>query len=118
MYVPIKTRVTGAKYLCSFVDQATRHLTVACFSKKSEAKTARNLYRKFWIQKYFPRGVQTINTDGGGEFFFADDGSPLHTTTAPETPSHNPFAERTNGTVFDHVHTILEESGLSHQHWE
>lgn len=41
---PVKTSVTVAKYLCSFVDQATRHLTVAWFSQKSEAETSHNLH--------------------------------------------------------------------------
>ena len=70
------------------------------------------------LRRQFPKGVQRVHTDGGGEFCFADDGSPLHTITAPDTPQHNPFSERANRTIFDPVRVLLEESGLSAKYWE
>lgn len=41
-----------------------------------------------------------------------------HSTTTPDTPHHNPFAERVNRTFLEPVRTMLEQSGLSGRYWE
>jgi len=115
---PLPSGTYGSKYLCTFIDQATRHMTIATFRNKSDAAQATKMYVKSEIAKHFPRGVQRFHTDGGGEFEFADLESFEHTITTPSTPQHNPFAERANRTIFDPVRTLLEESGLSRKYWE
>lgn len=115
---PLPTSTTGANYLCTFVDQATRHISVATFAKKSDAENANILYEKSSTASYFPFGIQTLHSDGGGEYAYADDGDHQHTSTTANTPQHNPFAERANRTIFDPVRTLLEESGLSKKYWD
>lgn len=116
---PLPNGISGAKYLCTFVDQATRHITIATFASKSDTKEAHQKYKtSSLVRKYFPNGVERLHTDGGREYKFADKVDVEHTSTAKSTPQHNPFAERANRTIFDPVRTVLEEACLSAKYWE
>lgn len=68
------------------------------------------------MKKHFDHGVQRLHSDGGGEY----DGAQIseHSTTTPDAPQHNPFAERVNQTFLDPVRAMLEQSGLSAKYWE
>jgi len=116
---PLPASHDGHKYLCSFVDQSSRYIMIATFCAKSDAENAFEMYKASTVVKCFPKGIQRLHTDGGGEFVFADNQNSMeHTSTTTNTPQHNPFAERVNRTIFDPVRTLLEESGLSKKYWD
>ncbi len=117
---PLPKSHTGSKYMITFTDQATRYINVVCTSAKSDTSDAYEAYKHCDTAKHFPSGVQRLHTDGGGEYVAIDmeESHTEHTSTAPYTPEHNPFAERANRTIFDPVRTMLEEAGLSARYWD
>lgn len=68
------------------------------------------------VKKYFPKGVERLHSDGGGEYSKVEVSE--HSETTPDTPQHNPFSERFNRTIMDPVRTLLEQAGLSGKYWE
>eukprot|EP00171_Calliarthron_tuberculosum_P011063 IDg11063t1 len=114
---PLPLSTMQSRYLCTFIDQATRHMMVVGLHRKSNAATAFEMYWCGGIVKDYPKGVQRLHSDGSGEFEFAADGVE-HTWTTRDTPQHNPFAERASRTIFDPVRTLQEEAGLSAKYWE
>lgn len=70
-----------------------------------------NSYRNIMnIQKYYPRRVLNLHSDGCSKYFRID--LVRQSATTSDTSQHNPFAERINRTIIDHVRASLEESGL------
>ena len=105
------------KYFVTFMDQHTRFVHVMGLEAKSEVAESFELYKKCgFVKKYFPRGVQRLHSDGGGEYLKVN--VPESSMTTPATPQHNPFAERVNLTLMDPVRVMLEQSGLSSKYWE
>ena len=114
---PIPKSLDGRQYFITFVDQHTRFTHVMGLTAKCEAQEAFDFYQEApLVNKHFPKGVERIHADGGGEYasFKAKEMS----TTCPDTPQHNPFAERVNRSFLDPVRVLLEESGLSAKYWE
>ena len=57
----------GAKYACTSVDQYTRFAHVTGLRQKIDAIEATDSYKlSAQVQKYFPKGVERLHTDGGG----------------------------------------------------
>ena len=54
---PLPPSLSGSRYLCTFVDQATRHITIATFPRKSDVETALAKYKASKIVQYFPKGI-------------------------------------------------------------
>lgn len=109
--------VQGARYMCNFIDQFSRYIMMTGIRRKSDTKAAFNEYSKCHISKWFRKGIVQLHTDGGGEYAPIDVKNLLHTTTTPETPQHNAFAERLNRTILDPARTILVESGVPQRYW-
>ena len=108
---------SGLRYFVSFMDHYTRFIHVATLRRKSEVEYAFEKYKKEpFVLKHFPRGVQRLHSDGGGEYENVEVSEPSN--TAPYTPQHNPFAERINRTLLDPVRILLEQSGLSAHYWD
>lgn len=68
------------------------------------------------VQKYYKNGVEHLHSDGGDEY--KNVLVNYYSETTPDTPQHNPFAERTNRTLIEPVRTAVEESGLDAKYWE
>ena len=109
--------VEGARYMCNFVDQYSRYTLITGIRRKSDTKEAFEEYCKSSVAKWFKKGTFELHTDGGGEYQSVTMDNIIHITSTPETPQHNPFAERINRTILDPVRTILEESGVPHKYW-
>lgn len=114
---PLPKSHDGRRYFITFVDQFTRYSHVMGLTAKNEAVEAVKLYKETThVKRYFKRGITQLHSDGGGEYFNAD--IEEKTQTTPDTPQHNPFAERLNRTYMDPVRTLLEQAGLSAKYWE
>lgn len=68
------------------------------------------------VQKYFKNRVESLNTNGGGEYVNVYVN--LHTQTAADTPQHNLPPYRINLTLVELVWVMPEESGLRVKYWE
>ena len=114
---PLPMSMDGALYACTFMDQYSRFTHAAGLRSKSDAVEATESYKVLeHVKKYFPKGVERLHTDGGGEYENADVNE--HSETTPHTPQHNPFAERFNRTFLEPIRTMLEQTGLSGKYWE
>lgn len=114
---PFPVSMDGAQYSCTFLDQYSRFTHVVGIQKKSDAVEASEDYKELsHVKKYFPKGVERIHSDGGGEYKNVDVNE--HSETTPHTPQHNPFSERYNRTFADPIRSLLEQSGLSSKYWE
>lgn len=114
---PLPKSLDGRKYFVTFMDQNTRFTHVMGLTAKSEVEEAYELYsRTPIVEKYFKQGIERLHSDGGGEYQpMSNENSTL---TTPDTPQHNPFAERVNRTFMEPVRVILEQAGLSAKYWE
>ena len=114
---PIHKSIHGRTYFITFVDQHTRYTHVMGLTAKSEASEAFDMYQQsFHVKKYYPKGIERLHSDGGGEY--ANTSANDASNTTPETPQHNPFAERINRTYLDPIRTLLEQAVLSAKYWE
>ena len=114
---PLPVTDDGMRYTVTFQDQFSRLTHVTGLPEKHKAAEAFELYKEDrLVRKYFPKGVERLHTDGGGEYerVSAVDAS----KTAPNTPQHNPFSERINRTLLDPIRVLLEQSGLSAKYWQ
>ena len=108
---------SGLKYFITFLDRYSRLMCVAAVKHKSDAEDAVEEYkRNSYVLKHFPKGVQRIHSDGGGEYFNINLSDP--TTTTPYTPQHNPFEERIRLTILDPIRVVLEQVRLSAHYWD
>lgn len=99
--------LTEAKYFVAFVEQFFRYSHVACmFSKKNVLRSFKLFKSLPDIEKIFGNGVLQLHTDGKSEYLSID--CIFESTTSPDTPQHNHFAERINHTILDLVGTVLE----------
>lgn len=108
--------IHGNRYFCTFVDQYSRFTHVATIKEKGDASNVSKYKKLAQVEKYFKNGIKRLHTDGGGEYKLVD--VYLHTETTPDTPQHNPFAERINRTLVETVRVMLEQAGLSAKYWE
>lgn len=114
---PFPLSLDGAKHACTFMDQFSRFTHSTGLAAKSDALEATEVYKQVsHVQKFFPKGVERLHTDDGGEYKNVD--FMKHSETTPHTPQHNPFSEHFNRTFFDPIRTMLEQAGLSGKYWE
>lgn len=113
----LRTSINGAKYLVTLIDQYSRYTQVAGLKAKSDTPEAFNFYKQApVVQKYFPRGVLTLHSDGRGEYEKCD--IPEASTTTADTPQHNPFSECISRTYKEPMRAIAEQAGLCASYWE
>ena len=114
---PIPKSHHGLKYLITFMDQFSRFTHAVGTENKSDASDVYRAYNEAsFVKKYFPNGFMRVHSDGGGEYKKVE--SQDSTETTPETPEHNPFAERLNRTILEPIRVVLEEAGLSRKYWD
>ena len=64
---PGVTSINGAKYMCTFLDQYSRFVTIATIQQKSQTNQAYEEFKSSYVSKWFKVGVTKTHTDGGGE---------------------------------------------------
>ena len=106
---PLPTPSTGgARYILTFIDDATRYVVVYFLKQKSETHAKFMAYKTFH-EKQTGKSLKILRSDGGGEYvnsdmktFFEKHGI-RHETTTPDTPEQNGVAERYNRTLLESV---------------
>lgn len=114
---PLPVAIDGSRYIVTFQDQFSRITHAMGISEKAGTTDAFERYKvDKLVQIFFKHGVTRLHSDGGGEYETVSvaDAS----TTTPDTPQHNPFAERVNRTILDPIRVLLEQSGLSGRYWQ
>lgn len=66
---PLPTSTNGCKYFCTFTDQFSRFSHVAGIRKKSDVAELYEEYKALsHVKKFFPRRIERLHSDGGGEY--------------------------------------------------
>ena len=117
---PVLRTFSGFRYIVSFIDEYSRHVSVSLMKKKSEV-----CYHFRCFQRVFERrhghSIKAIHSDNGGEYDpvekYASSKGIQVTRAAPYTPQSNGIAERLNRTLFEAARTMLIESNLPKTFW-
>jgi hypothetical protein len=120
---PVQPSRDGHLYLSTIIDEKSRMLFGELITKKSDAvngiidwcNRAKTFQGKTLIE---------FHSDGGGEYrskkklltYFSNEGI-QPTSTLPNTPQHNPIAERANRTVFECARSMGSHCGLPREFW-
>ena len=102
----------GARYLLTFIDDATRYVSVYALEKKSNTFEKFIEYRTL-VEKQTGKSIKILHSDGEGEFINTDLSEYLstnsihHKTTVAETPEQNGVAERYNWTLLETIRAMM-----------
>lgn len=103
----------GNKFFVTFTDEFTRKVWIYLLKKKSQVFRVFRKY-KTMVEKQSKLSIQTLRTDGGGEFtsqdfeMFCEQEGIVHEVTPPYTPQHNGTAERLNRSVLNITRSMLK----------
>lgn len=114
--------LSGKRYFVTFIDDYSRHTTVAFIKTKDEVK--------YEIKKYIAntelqagRKIRRFRADNGREYCYKDlkvyfeEKGIKHEKSNVETPQMNGIAERTNRTLLDLVRSMLKSAQLPQKFW-
>jgi hypothetical protein len=114
--------ISGAKYILTFIDDATRFATVYFIKNKSDT-FIKFINYKALIETQTGKKLKILRSDGGGEYindemhqFLAKHGI-RHETTTAETPQQNGVAERYNRTLLETIRAIKLSAGIPDTLW-
>lgn len=99
------------------MDYFSKYIQVVRIKEKRHTANVVEEYKKLSpAGKYFKNGVESVHTDGGGEYKTIEVN--LHIERTPDTPQHNPFAEHLHRELVELFRVMLEEVGLGAKYWE
>jgi hypothetical protein len=114
--------LSGKKYFGVIVDRYTRFVSLVFLTRKSEFVGLFTRWLNFMVARY-KTVPEKVHTDGGGEFVNKDMKCLLEnrgiefSTTCPDTPNQNPFAERMVGKIQRMVDCMMVQSGAPKGFW-
>src|SRR5271170_13795 len=103
--------ISGAHYLLTFIDDATRYVTVYSIANKSDT------FNQFvdhltLVENQSGKSLKILRSDGGSEYINSEMGNYLakkgicHETTVSETPQQNSVPEQYNQTILESIRAI------------
>ncbi|OMO73140.1 Integrase, catalytic core [Corchorus capsularis] len=112
--------IDGYSYYIIFVDNFTRYTWFYSLKRKSDLSA---LFPKFkaMVEQYFQTHIQTIYSDGGGEYEHLkqtlQNHGITHLQTPPHTPEHNGISERKHRHIVETGKTLLHQAHLPNTFW-
>jgi hypothetical protein len=114
--------ISDCKYHIIFVDDFTRYTWLYPLHNKSDAY---EIFVKFktLVETQFCHKIQSLQSDGGGEFtsiqfqVFLSQNGITHRKSCPHTSQQNGLAERKLRHILETGLTLLAHSGLSNKYW-
>jgi hypothetical protein len=119
---PFPRDSNGAKYVATFIDEASRRSFIFLLRKKKDiAVAAKNIVSLFFTQT--KRRLKYWQSDRGGEYLssvlrdFFDQEGIIHRLSTTESPEQNGVAERFNRTLEESSLSTMSATGVSHYYW-
>ena len=112
----------GERYLDTYVDWHSRHITVYPLKAKSDQPATLDAHINR-VEVLVGEPVNILRSDGGGEYDNKDVKAICtrrgihHEMTNPDTPQENGIAERANRTIEEMVRCMLQEAKLPKKYW-
>lgn len=123
LWGPAKVQtINHQRYTSTMIDDTTSWLEEPLMRSKDEAFGTYVVYEAR-LQTQYGIKVKEVRSDCGGEFTSQDfldhltQQGTIQRLTVHDTPQHNGLAERTHGTIFNMVRSMLISSGLPHNLW-
>ncbi|CAI7840858.1 unnamed protein product, partial [Closterium sp. NIES-54] len=117
------TTIGGARYLITFIDDYSRHITVYLLRHRSEAFSCFKDYVTRVHNMHSPRTIKAFRSDGALEFnsdaftsFLKAHDIARHRST-PYTPEQNGVAERANRSILEMVCSMLHDAHMDKGWW-
>jgi hypothetical protein len=114
--------IGGHRYICEFVDDNTRLMTIYLLKTKDQTFDAFKEY-DMRIYNLTGRHTSTLRCDGGGEFmntklkqYCIEHGIRIEPTT-PHTPELNARAERPNRTIEERIIAMIQMAKVHKSFW-
>src|SRR5271163_4703285 len=123
LYGPMQTQsISSARYLLTFIDDATHYVTVYSIANKSD------IFNQFvdhltLVENQSGKKLKILRSDGGGEYINSEIYNYLtekgirHETTVAETPQQNGVAERYNRTILESIRAIKLSANVPDKLW-
>ena len=114
--------VNGAKYILTFIDDATRYVTTYFIDNKSDTFDRFRTFKAF-AETQSGRKLKILRSDGGGEYVNTEMREFLikhgihHEMTTPDTPQQNGVAERYNRTLMESIRAVKITAGIPDELW-
>ena len=114
--------INGARYILTFIDDATRFATVYFINNKSDTFD-QFVDHLIYVENQSSKKLKILRSDGGGEYINTDMHNYLaergirHETTVAETPQQNGVAERYNQTLLESIRAIKLSAGVPDNLW-
>ena len=112
------------QYVLTFIDDYSREVWATVTTAKSGTAVLEQFRKyKVWAEKQTGFTIQTLRTDGGGEYINKQFDTYLSIlgvnkqVTAAYTPQQNGVAERMNRTLLEATRSMLHASGLPLTYW-
>lgn len=105
--------LSGNKIFVTFIDDFTRKVWIYLLKRKSQVFEVFRKY-KTMVEKQSKLSIQTLRTDGGGEFtsqdfeMLCEQEGIVHEVTPPYTPQQNGTAERLNRSILNITRNMLK----------
>src|SRR5665213_3246318 len=120
---PMATQsISSARYLLTFIDDATHYATVYSIRNKSDTFD-QFVNHLTYVENQSGEKLKILRSDGGGEYintemreYLAEKGI-RHETMVAETPQQNGVAERYNWTIFESIRAIKLSAGIPDKLW-
>ncbi|KAM2231636.1 hypothetical protein ACFX1S_015876 [Malus domestica] len=114
--------IDGYRYYVTFIDEYTRHCWLFPLINKSDVFATFVAFYSFVLTQ-FATAIQTLQSDGGGEYvskafqsFLLDKGI-THHISCPHTPEQNGLAERKHRHIIETTVTLLQTARLPACFW-
>ncbi|KAJ8463408.1 hypothetical protein ONZ51_g10276 [Trametes cubensis] len=110
------------KYLDTYVDWASRHITGYALKAKSDQPTTLDMHLNR-VEVLVGEPVVYLQSDGGGEYdnkhvaVICKERGIHHEMTNPDTPQENGIAEHANRTIKEMALYMLQGAGLPKTYW-
>jgi hypothetical protein len=119
---PLAPSPGGARYILTFIDDATRFTRVFFLTQKSDAFEK---FQEFHVnaEKQTGKPLKVLRSDGGGEYINAVFRDYLkskginHEVTVPDSPQQNGVAERYNRTLLETIRAFTHAAGIPEKLW-
>lgn len=113
---------SGARYLLTFIDDATRK-TFGYFLKSKSEVACKFKDFKVLVENETGEKVKVLRSDNGREYVnhtlqdYLSANGIRHQLTVEYTPEQNGVAERANRTIIEKARSMLQDSDLGKQYW-
>ena len=112
------------RYFITFLDKATRYLSIKLLKAKSETYTAFREYKQLVENNNTNKRIKLLATDNGTEYInkklspYLINNGIIHQKSAIYTPEQNGLAERINRTLWNKARCMLRTASLHNSLWK